>query len=195
VRPLLILCVCAVPLEAQTCNYIVTPLVIAADPAEQTGTIRVMATPGSCEWVAESNTEWISVSFGGRPGNPSTGNGTSGYRILRNRDASPRSGSITVAGQRVIINQAAADCPFTLDPPNAIVSPAGATGSFRVQTSCNWTASSRVDWIRVTGGASGSGNGTVQYSVAANNTRANRNGSIQAGPRDFQISQPSRSAP
>jgi uncharacterized protein (TIGR03437 family) len=132
---------------------------------------------------------WITISFGGVPGNPSTGNGSSGYRIQANRDAAPRSGTLTVAGQTVRVTQAAADCPLTLEPSAAVIAPAGASGSFRVRTTCNWTASSQNEWIRITTGTSGSGNGAVFYAVNANNTGLPRSGAIRAGSTLFAISQ------
>ncbi len=45
-------------------------------------------------------------------------------------------------------------------------------------TTCAWTATSNASWITVTSGASGTGNGIVNYSVAANNTGAARTGTI-----------------
>jgi hypothetical protein len=46
----------------------------------------------------------------------------------------------------------------------------GDDGNVNVSTSsgCSWSAVSNVSWIAITSGASGTGNGTVRYLVAAN---------------------------
>ncbi|MEZ5400588.1 MAG: BACON domain-containing carbohydrate-binding protein [Bryobacteraceae bacterium] len=180
----------ALPVWGQNCTYTVAPTTIQVAAAETTGTVDVRSQPTSCEWTAVSNVSWITISFGGRPGNPSTGNGTSGYRVLANRDAAPRTGSMTIAGRTVNLTQAAADCPFTLEPTAAVIPAAGDSGTFRVRTTCNWTASPQNEWIRVTAGTSGTGNGTVFYTVNANNTGEPRSGAIRVGSTLFAISQP-----
>lgn len=55
--------------------------------------------------------------------------------------------------------------------------------------SCAWTAVSNTSWITVTGGASGVGNGTVTYSVAANTTGAERAGSMTIAGATFIVTQ------
>jgi hypothetical protein len=45
--------------------------------------------------------------------------------------------------------------------------------------SCSWTAtSSEPSWISITSGASGTGNGTVEYSVSENTTTSERSGTV-----------------
>lgn len=54
---------------------------------------------------------------------------------------------------------------------------------------CAWTAASNASFITVTGGASGSGNGTVSYSVAANTGTASRNGTLTIAGQTFTVTQ------
>ena len=65
-------------------------------------------------------------------------------------------------------------CTFTISPASASPNAAGGTASVTVTasaTSCAWTASApTATFVTITGGASGIGNGTVTYSVAANAT-------------------------
>lgn len=82
-------------------------------------------------------------------------------------------------------------CSFFLSPVDATASGVGGTGSFTVTTgaSCARSAVSLAYWIRVTGGTSGTGSGTVTYSVEANTT-AKRIGSIFVGGQlKFRITQ------
>jgi hypothetical protein len=54
---------------------------------------------------------------------------------------------------------------------------------------CNWTAASNNSFITITSGASGSGGGTVNYSVAANTGSLSRNGSMTIAGLNFSVSQ------
>jgi len=60
-------------------------------------------------------------------------------------------------------------CVASLNPSSATAAAAGGTGTIPVTapTGCAWTAVSNVTWIAIASGASGSGNGTVGYMVAA----------------------------
>lgn len=187
---LLLLLAAALPLLAQECVYTVTPPSFNV-PANEGGgiarTIRIDVNRGGCAWTSRSNVDWITVSFG----QSGTNDGTVGIRVEDNRDAITRSGSLTIAGQTVSVLQAAANCAFALNPTSGIASPTGGTGSFQVQTTCNWRAETSVDWIDVTApaGGRGSGTGTVTYSARANTTNASRTGTIQVGPLRFAIQQ------
>jgi YD repeat-containing protein len=54
---------------------------------------------------------------------------------------------------------------------------------------CAWTAVSNAGWITVTSGASGTGNGTVGYSVAANGGSDQRQGTVTIAGQTFTVTQ------
>lgn len=86
---------------------------------------------------------------------------------------------------------AAPACTFTLNPASASPSAAGGAGTVAVTASsgsCVWTASSSASWISITGGASGTGSGTVSYSVQAN-TGAQRTGTLLIAGQSFTVTQ------
>jgi len=56
------------------------------------------------------------------------------------------------------------------------------------RSGCSWSASGNASWISITSGASGTGNGTVSYSVAANPGSA-RTGSLTVAGQAYSISQ------
>ncbi len=74
-----------------------------------------------------------------------------------------------------------ATCSFTLSPSSASHAASGGMGSVTVTTSanCSWTARSDADWVTMTGGSSGRGNGTVTFRVAANITTSARTAAIE----------------
>ncbi|HEX8246847.1 MAG TPA: BACON domain-containing carbohydrate-binding protein, partial [Pyrinomonadaceae bacterium] len=83
-------------------------------------------------------------------------------------------------------------CSYSLTPASAEFPVAGGTGNFNVTTSagCNWTATTSDSWITVTAGNSGSGNGTVSFSVQPNTGPA-RTGTIVVAGQIFTITQTS----
>lgn len=84
----------------------------------------------------------------------------------------------------------ATQCVYTLTPINRFFSKAGGTGSVAVSTNdalCPWTARSNVPWIQITSSTSGSGNGTVNFTVAP--TATGRSGTLVIGERVFTVVQ------
>jgi hypothetical protein len=92
---------------------------------------------------------------------------------------------------RVIAIESSNTC--SISPESQSIDVGGGSGSVSVTcgTGCNWTASSNnASWITITGGSSGTGNGTVTYSVTAN-TGSARNGTITIASQTFTINQAS----
>ena len=157
--------------SAAGCMYGISAISRSIAATGGTGNVTVSCGNG-CSWSATSNaSSWIHVS---------SGNGTVTYSVDANNGAA-RSGTITIAGQTFTINQANG-CSFTLNPTSASFSAVGDWGGFTITTAsgCSWTASSNSAWIAITAGSSGSGNGTVSYSVDQNTATA-RDGSISVG--------------
>jgi Zn-dependent metalloprotease len=82
-------------------------------------------------------------------------------------------------------------CSFSINPTSASFAAAGGTASVAVTTTpgCNWTAASNNSFITITSGASGSGSGTVNYSVAANTSTLSRNGSLTIAGLTHSVSE------
>jgi uncharacterized protein (TIGR03437 family) len=81
-------------------------------------------------------------------------------------------------------------CVALLSPSGAAAPAAGGTGTIPISatSSCQWTAVSNVPWITIASGASGTGNGTVGYTVAAD-TGASRVGVITIAGQPFTVTQ------
>ena len=85
-----------------------------------------------------------------------------------------------------------ATCAYSLNSINVSFNVSGGIGNLNVTAAgggCAWTAASNVAWITITSGASGSGSGTVNYSVAANGTPSSRTGTLTIAGQTFTVTQ------
>lgn len=82
-------------------------------------------------------------------------------------------------------------CTYSISPTSASFSASGGTGSVSVSTQagCAWNASSGATWMTITSGSSGTGNGTVNYSIAANTEGSSRTAGSTIAGRVFSVSQ------
>ena len=71
-------------------------------------------------------------------------------------------------------------CAFTLSASSLEFSAAGGTSSISVSTAsgCTWSAASDRPWMSITGGAAGTGPGSVAVQVATNPTTDSRSGTL-----------------
>jgi N-acetylneuraminic acid mutarotase len=76
--------------------------------------------------------------------------------------------------------------PLTISANTQSFTSTGGAGSVNVtaQGGCTWTAASNANWLTITSGGSGAGNGAVTFSVAAN-TLGPRTGILTIGTRSF----------
>lgn len=84
-----------------TCTFTVAPATAAAPVGGGTGTVAVTASDASCGWTAASNDPWLTITSGAGPGS-----GGVQYTVAANTSPAGRSGTLTVAGQTVVVNQA-----------------------------------------------------------------------------------------
>jgi hypothetical protein len=130
--------------------------------------------------LAQSYVTWITIPQSSEIIN---GNGTVTYAVVPNTGA-PQTGSIAIGNLAFSVTQSAPSCYFTLDTTSGNLPVGGGTGSINVTASapnCAWAATpSNASLISITSGASGTGNGTVNYSVPAN-TEGPQTGTITIG--------------
>jgi hypothetical protein len=170
-----------------SCTYNLSSITVAVPAGGSPGSVNVTAGE-SCTWTATSNAAWITVT-GVTSG---TGNGAVSYGVQANTGTA-RAGTISIAGKTFTVNQAdgTPSCTYQLSATSTSVSAAATSGSVNVTagSGCAWSAVSNASWITVTGGASGSGIGTVTFSVAVNNTGAQRSGTITIEGQTYAIEQ------
>src|SRR4030095_8428540 len=170
------------------CSYAISPTsnpsVVAGGA---TGTVTVTAATG-CTWSSTSNDAWITFS-GATTG---SGNGSVNYAVAANSSSTSRTGTLTIAGQTFTVTQAGVACSYAISPTsNPSVVAGGATGSVTVTaaTGCTWSSTSNDAWITFSGASTGSGNGSVNYSVAANSSSVSRTGTLTIAGQTFTVTQ------
>lgn len=86
------------------------------------------------------------------------------------------------------LNLLSSNCVFSLNPTSQIFISSASAGSFTVSTAsnCSWTAASNVSWL--TTNSSGTGSGTVHFSIAENTGNV-RNGTISVAGQTFTVFQ------
>lgn len=171
--------------QASGCTFVVAPDQLSAPAAGAAARIEV-TTAASCTWAAESGAAWIVIPSVGAGG---TGSGGIDVTVAANTGPA-RSGVLTVAGIAVAVAQASG-CVYALSSASQPMPAAGGQGFVNVIAGpeCPWTAQSHVEWITVTSGASGTGAGTVQFTVSANTTGAPRSGTMTIAGLTFTVNQ------
>src|SRR6266542_822149 len=162
------------PVQSTPCGYTLITTSQSAAAEGGASSVNVTRSSGTCGWTAQSDASWITVSN-------ASGADTAalGYSVSANASADARTGHITVSwtggSAQLTVTQAGvappAVCAYSVNPV-AITSPAaGNSGESTVTvtgSNCTWSAQSNQFWIHVTSGNSGTGTGTIGYTVDAN---------------------------
>jgi hypothetical protein len=173
---------------ARPCSYVVEPLSIIAPAGGVQGEVITISARPECAWNAASHNSWITL----RSAPVGAGAGVILFDVAANSSGQVRAGSLTVAGQPIPVYQEA--CTVRLQPTARDFSYTSDSDSIAVSVTggCAWTAVSAAPWITVTSGSSGTGSGTVSYSVATNTATTwptGRSGSIVIGGQAFTVTQ------
>ena len=145
-----------------------------------------LTAPGGCSWVAKTNVNWITF----KPGNDSGtgGNANIKYQVMENNGA-PRVGLITIEGLIYTVNQNGI-CNQLLNQTSAAVTFTGGSRAVTVSgTNCSWYATSNTPWITIISGRSGTGPGSVIYSVAKNSEAIQRVGTLSIAGQTYTVTQ------
>lgn len=178
------------------CQFAISPGSLEVGAEAGRHVVSVTAAAG-CAWTAESRAPWIAVADG-RSG---SGNGQVALEIGAN-GGGERTGSVRIAGHTLQVTQRRANAPAPPppSPPACTITIADATRTFdqdggtgsaavRAPQECAWTAVSDAPWLTITAGQSGSGNGTVRYTAAANTTTAARTATIDVAGERIVVTQ------
>jgi hypothetical protein len=176
------------------CTYIFGPKDATFRDTGGKGSVTVTPNFGDCDWTAVSNDPFITITEGAS----GMDRGIVRYTVATNTSAEALSGSITIGGQGFTINQVAAPCELSLDDTAASFSSTGGSSNVAVTangTGCAWKAIVSGSFIQITSDTTGTGSGTVDYTVEANPRSATRKGTITIGKAKLTITQSGTVAP
>ena len=97
-----------------------------------------------------------------------------------------------MAGQTFSVNQQAAGCSYSINPTTQSVAAAGGPGTAIAVTAtpgCAWTAASGATWMTNVTPGSGTGNGTVNFTIGANPAGTPRTSTLTVAGQTFSVNQ------
>lgn len=146
-----------------------------------------LAANGGCSWSAACTVPWITVVAGTN----GSGNGVVSYLVDPNPSGLSRTGSIVVADAVFSLVQSGTPCGYGLTPASRNHGYGATSNSIAVSATpgCPWTVANSNAWLTVVSGASGAGDGTIGYLVAANPSTQPRSGNLVVGGQLFTIAQ------
>ena len=166
-------------LLAGVCPYSLSTNALNVADTGGSGTITASATVGCSAPAANSSVSWALVSVVGNAVN---------WTIAGNPSSLARSGTLTIGGQTVTINEPGLPCSYAVNPSSVSVGSAGGAGTVGVTpTPGDCPAAgviSGVSWASV----SISGN-TASWSVTADPSSLGRAGSFTIGGDAISVSQ------
>ena len=115
---------------------------------------------------------------------------TGGESSCSNPSGSDYYGRFSVTYPNVSAFLNGTNCVTSISPNSQSFPAAGGPASFNITApaGCSWSASSTAAWLTITSPASGTGNGTIDFSVAAS-SELQRRGSIVVGTQLFNVNQ------
>ena len=155
----------------------------AVGPGSASGDFSVMTSSNVCAWTAASDVGWINITAG----SSGTGTGVVSFVVDANTNCAARSGTLTIAGHAFPMTQAA----LAISPGSAAVAAGGGTNTVAVSavSGCSWTAAPSAGWLHLLSGSTGTGNGTVGYTVDPNASGSARSGILTIAGQTFTVNQ------
>ncbi|MDZ4858777.1 MAG: M12 family metallo-peptidase [Candidatus Hydrogenedentes bacterium] len=157
------------------CGYDFDPNNVVISASGGTGVVS-LDTQAPCEWTAVSDQSWLTLTSA----TSGTGDANIQYSVDATTSGFARTAHISVGDVEFLVAQEGLSCNFQLWPPATNFGFNGGAGTVNVQALavCDWTAESSADWVTITSGANGTGNGAPAYSVAPNLSIASRMATI-----------------
>jgi hypothetical protein len=168
------------------CSFTLSSTSNSFGSAGGSGSVNV-TTPSGCGWSAASNQGWSQIT-GGASG---SGNGTVTYSVNANNGSTTLTGTLTIAGQTFTITETGVTCTYSLSSSSISLGSGAGGGSVNLTTAggCGWNATSDSQWLTITAGFSGSGNGTISFSLSGNPGTGPRTGNLTIGGQNFAVTQ------
>ncbi|MCX6596764.1 MAG: BACON domain-containing carbohydrate-binding protein [Acidobacteria bacterium] len=147
----------------QPCALTLNPSPVNFSAAGGTSSIGVTAP---CPWTATTTTPWITI------GTPTANSFP--VNVIANPTTDRRSGLVRVNDVNLVVTQDGATCGFKLTPLSATLPSSAASETVQVETTCAWSATSSVPWMRVTEATPT----LLRYAVDQNGLTTSRTGTL-----------------
>lgn len=154
------------------CAYELSPISYHFLHQGGTGSVQVTTNRDGCPWTAVPSVSWVKIS------SSENDTGKVLFSIEENNTPLRRAGKIFIASHEINITQDGEPvtpfippCTYAVQESPQDFTYQGGNGGFSVSTSrpdCTWTAVSNTFWVEIKSGWSGTGNGSVNYTVAGN---------------------------
>jgi len=156
-----------------SCNYSLNSSNSSFTTSGGPGSFNVNTTAG-CTWNANTSDSWITLN-----NNFGTGSGTITFSVTPNSSPQNRTGKIDVQGEIHTVSQDGISCSYLVTPASQNYPAANASGNISVIASgrCNWDSYTNDSWINIFIG-SGSGSGTLYFTLQDNPEPQSRTGTI-----------------
>ncbi|KJR42739.1 LVIVD repeat protein [Candidatus Magnetoovum chiemensis] len=171
------------------CTIEIMPQKITLDANNTQADIKVTASSSECTWSITTEEPWIAVNTP----QSKTGAGSSNitYTIAANPYSSDRVGIIMVEDKSFILRQQGA-CTYDLSPIVLNIAQAGSASETITITAsnsiCSWNVMTNAPWITLNN-TTGTGNETIQFTIAANSSSDMRIGSLIIGGQNALVIQ------
>lgn len=170
----------------QACASQLTTVPVKTQSAPGDGgpvTFSVTAAPG-CRFELANLPSWLTFAGSNPQPMPESGTATVSLTAAANQTGATRSASFLLGNETVTVSQAASpNCPSapTVSPAVTAIGRTGASGTLSVSAgaACPWSVAAMPSFVTATGATSGTGNGSIPYSVPANPDTTARSGSGQ----------------
>lgn len=160
--------------------------VLSVDPTTlefgDAGEVKNISITSNTDWIIASSNSWL--TFNRTTG---TDNATIAVTAAGPNIGEPRSGTITIVTTSgdpikiatITVNQTGQAPVLSASPTSLNLRGTASTGNIvSVFSNVTWTATTAYSWVAITSGSSGSGDGSIVFSLAANPERNSRNATI-----------------
>jgi hypothetical protein len=175
----------APPQPSGVCAATLTPDELDVPAAAGNYTVAIQ-TGSSCPWAVSSLPSWIAVSGTGS----GTGPGSVTLAVAANSGGQQGAVPWIGAAQLPVTQEGPASCAYSLSASVQAFPAAGGSGSVDVTAAsgCSWVVLNPLNWVTITSNPSGTGAGTVSFTVA-NNAGATQWGTLYVAGVPFTIQQ------
>jgi hypothetical protein len=168
------------------CTYSISPTSRTHGYGAASNTVGVTTSSG-CTWTVINTNGWITITSA----ISGAGDGTVYYTVAANPSPVARTGVVVIAQQLFTVQQQGVPCTYSISPTSRVHGYGAASNSVNATTSsgCAWTVVNTNAWITITSATSGTGDGTVYYTVAANPNPTERTGVVVMAQQVFTVRQ------